>query len=82
MTIASIKDDTSTNRQVSHNQLLAMVTKTGDVFEITYTKKEIEVLFQGYGLKYCNSWTKARLNPVLVEAIKAATQFVNPSAFL
>ncbi|XP_028517088.1 uncharacterized protein LOC114575773 [Exaiptasia diaphana] len=80
--IASIKDDTSINRQDSHNKLLAMVTKSTDIFETTYTKKEIELLFQAYGLKYCNSWTKTRLNPVLVDAIKAATQFICPELLL
>ena len=81
ITLESIKEDSSERKQDSHNKLLVMVTRRGDIFENTYTKKEIEVLFYAYGLHYYVSWTKSRLNAVLVESIKAAAQFVDPSVF-
>ncbi len=75
VTLEAIKQDTSHQKQDSHNLLVALVTKRPDVFNSSaYTKKEIKILFQAYEERFVGSWKKEQLNEKL-------GHMKNPKAF-
>jgi ATP-dependent DNA helicase PIF1 len=82
VTLEAIKQDTSHQKQDSHNLLIALVTKRPDIFNSSaYTKKEIKILFQAYEERFVGSWKKEQLNEKLVLRIKSEGHMKNPKAF-
>ncbi len=82
VTLEAIKQDTSHQKQDSHNLLVALVTKSPDIFNSSaYTKKEIKILFQAYEERFAGSWKKEQLNEKLVLRIKSEGHMKNPKAF-
>lgn len=47
-----------------------------------YSKAEIKILFQAYGLRFVLSWNKAKLNEILVNKIKTVAGFVDTSVVI
>lgn len=52
VTIASIKEDSSANKQSSHQRLQAMLVQQEKSFQSTvYTKSEVEMICKAYGVR-------------------------------
>ena len=70
VTIQQIKEDTSLGKVVTHKQLQALCTKDPKVFENRlYSKTEIASFFSAYGIPFRRSFSKARLNEVVIAEI-------------
>lgn len=82
VTLEAIKQDTSHEKQDSHNLLVALVTKRPDIFNTsTYTKKELKILFEAYEERLVTKWKKEKLNETHVLRIRSEGQMKNPKAF-
>ena len=79
VTIASIKEDSSANKQSSHQRLQAMLVQQEKIFQSTvYTKSEVEMICKAYGVSFRQSDTKAKLSEKLVEKIQASEHILHP----
>lgn len=82
VTLQSVKEDSSDQKQASHNMLLALVTKRPNIFETsTYTKQEIKFFYEGYDVRFVASWNKSKLNEILVQRIRSVGHIKKPNAF-
>ncbi len=80
VTITQMSMDTSVNKEDSHHLLVSMITKHPIIFNSTvYNKEEIKHIFAAYGLKYCASWNKSKLNDILVNHLKSANRMTDPT---
>ena len=79
VTVASIKEDSSANKQSSHQRLQAMLVQQGTIFQSTvYTKGEVQMICKVYGVSFRQSDTKAKLSEKLVEKIQASQHILHP----
>ena len=79
VTVASIKEDSSANKQSSHQRLQAMLVQQGTIFQSTvYTKGEVQMICKAYGVSFRQSDTKAKLSEKLVEKIQASQHILHP----
>ena len=79
VTIASIKEDSSANKQSSHQRLQSMLVQQEKMFQSTvYTKSEVEMTCEAYGVSFRQSDTKAKLSEKLVEKIQASEHILHP----
>ena len=70
ITIQEVKEDKSEGKVVTHKQLQALCTKHPKVFESRlYSKNELAPFFAAYGIIFRSSFTKARLNEILIAEI-------------
>ena len=44
-------------------------------------KEEIKTIYEAYGQRFIASWSKVKLNGIIVEHIKVAGSFVKPDVF-
>ena len=79
VTLETIKQDTSLDKQNAHNLVVALVTKRPDIFSTsTYTKNELKILFEAYNERFVSKWKKEKLSEILVLRIKSQEQMANP----
>ena len=78
-TIAPIKEDSSANKQSSHQRLQAMLVQQGTIFQSTVdTKSEVQMICKAYGVSFRQSDTKAKLSEKFVEKIQASEHILHP----
>ena len=79
VTIAFIKEDSSANKQSSHQRLQAMLVQQEKSFQSTvYTKSDVEMICKAYGVSFWQSDTKAKLSEKLVEKTQASEHILHP----
>ena len=79
VTIAFIKEDSSANKQSSHQRLQAMLVQQEKIFQSTvYTKSDVEMICKAYGVSFWQSDTKAKLSEKLVEKTQASEHILHP----
>ena len=79
VTIAFIKEDSSANKQSSHQRLQAMLVQQEKIFQSTvYTKSDMEMICKAYGVSFWQSDTKAKLSEKLVEKTQASEHILHP----
>ncbi|XP_077998932.1 uncharacterized protein LOC144451879 [Glandiceps talaboti] len=79
VTNEEMKNDRSEGKEVTHRLMIAKVTENPKYFTSRlYTKDEIKSLFGLYDLRYMQSYTKNRLNDLLVNKIKNCTRMPKP----
>ena len=79
VTIAFIKEDSSANKQSSHQRLQAMLVQQEKIFQSTvYTKSDVEMICKAYGVSFWQSDTKAKLSDKLVEKTQASEHILQP----
>ena len=79
VTIASIKEDSSANKQSSHQRLQAMLVQQGTIFQSAVcTKSEVQMICKAYGVSFRQSDTKAKLSEKLVQKIQASQHILHP----
>lgn len=70
VTIASINEDSSANKQSSHQPLQVMLVQQEKIVQSTvYTKSEVGMICKAYGVSFRQSDTKTKLSEKLVEKI-------------
>ncbi len=82
ITIQSIKEDNTPNKQISHNRLQIMVREQQSIFQSTvYLKSEIQLLCNAYGVTFRKNYSKSRLLDKLVPIIKESNVLPHPLVF-
>lgn len=77
--VPQIEQDKSSNNQLSHLRLCALVNNIkAEGLQVMYNKKELQLLCDAYNVRFISRWNKTKLASELAEAIVGNDSMSSP----